>query len=344
MLIKHLQRRLSGLVVLLLVGFVGVAHAETPYPDGLYAELHTSQGIIVLRLEFDQAPITVANFVGLAEGTKKSNKPMGTRFYDGLIFHRVIKDFMIQGGDPTGTGRGGPGYRFPDEFHPDLRHKGPGVLSMANSGPHTNGSQFFITHKATPWLDNRHTVFGQVIQGQKVVNAIQKSDVLERVVIVRVGEKAENFKADQATFEQLVAKATGTNEAQGKKARDDFLAKLQKQYPGKLHTTASGLRYIVLTKGSGPKPTKGTRIQVHYTGKLLDGKVFDSSVRRGKPFAFNVGAGRVIKGWDEALLDMRKGGKRLLIIPSHLAYGDRGSPPIIPPKATLIFEVELVDF
>lgn len=333
-----------GLVAVLLVAFMSSAYAEAPYPDGLYAEIHTAKGTIVIRLEFEKVPLTVANFVGLAEGTKTSSKPDGTPFYDGIAFHRVIKDFMIQGGDPMGTGRGGPGYRFPDEFHPALKHDGPGVLSMANAGPNTNGSQFFITHKATPWLDNKHAVFGRVIKGQDVVNAIVKGDIMEKVVIVRVGDEAKNFKADQATFDQLVAKTVEANKARARKAQDAFLADLQKQYPGKLKTTASGLIYVVIKEGSGPKPKPGTQIQAHYTGKFLDGKVFDSSVRRGKPFAFNVGTGRVIKGWDEALVDMRKGEKRILVVPSHLAYGDRGYPPVIPPKATLVFEVELVDF
>lgn len=331
-------------LAVLLAGLVAGASAQAPYPDGLYAEIHTAKGTIVLQLEFEKTPLTVTNFVGLAEGAKKSNKPEGAPFYNGLVFHRVIKDFMIQGGDPQGSGRGGPGYRFPDEFHPDLKHRGPGILSMANAGPNTNGSQFFITHKATPWLDGRHTVFGHVVKGQEVVDAIAKGDVMEKVVIVRVGEKAKQFKADQATFDQLVAQTAAANEAKAKRVSADFLAGLEKQYPGQLQSTDSGMTYVVLKEGSGPKPQKGTMIQAHYTGKFMDGKVFDSSMRRGKPFSFNVGNGRVIKGWDEALLDMRKGEKRLLVVPSHLAYGDRGYPPVIPPKTTLVFEVELVGF
>ncbi len=333
-----------SLLIVLLVALGAPAHAAAPYPEGLYAEIDTTRGTIVLRLDYDKVPLTVANFVGLAEGTKASNKPAGTRFYDGLTFHRVIKGFMIQGGDPTGTGRGGPGYRFPDEIRPDLKHDGPGVLSMANAGPNTNGSQFFITHKATPWLDGRHTVFGRVIQGQDVVNAIAKGDVMQKVVIVRVGEAAERFKVDQAVFERLLAQAVAAHEAKSQQALDAFLAELEQQYPGKVQTTPSGLTYVVVREGEGPTPPRGTRIQAHYTGKFLDGKVFDSSVRRGRPFAFNVGQGRVIKGWDEALLDMRKGEKRILVVPSHLAYGARGYPPVIPPNATLVFEVELVHF
>ena len=318
--------------------------AQDSYPDGLYAEMRTSKGLIVLRLAYQEAPLTVVNFVGLAEGTKESNKPLGTPFYNGLTFHRVIADFMIQGGDPEGSGRGGPGYRFADQINPDLRHDGPGVLSMANAGPDTNGSQFFITHKATPWLDGKHAVFGRVVQGQDVVNAIEQGDILETLKIVRVGDAANAFKADQATFDGMIAAITSAEEAQARQEYDTAMAVLEEAHPGQMQTTESGLKYIVVEAGNGPKPQAGTLIRAHYTGKFLSGRVFDSSVQRGQPFEFEVGMGRVIKGWDEALLDMQKGEKRILVIPSHLGYGERGYPPIIPPRATLVFDVELVDF
>ena len=336
--------QIAALTSVLFAALVVPAGAQGAYPDGLYAEMHTSKGLIVLDLAYEEAPMTVVNFVGLAEGTKDSNKPAGTPFYDGTTFHRVVDNFMIQGGDPQGSGRGGPGYQFPDEIHPDLRHDGPGVLSMANAGRNTNGSQFFITHKATPWLDGKHAVFGRVVQGQDVVNAIEQGDKLEKLTIVRVGDAAKAFKADQATFDGMIAEIAAAEEAHAKKEYDTAMAVLEDAYPGQMQATESGLMYIIVVAGDGPKPQPGTRIKAHYTGKFLSGRVFDSSVQRGEPFDFEVGMARVIKGWDEALLDMQKGEKRILIIPSHLGYGERGYPPVIPPRATLVFDVELVDF
>ena len=336
--------QIAALASLLFASLVVPASAQDTYPDGMYAEMQTSKGLIVIRLAYEESPLMVVNFVGLAEGTKDSNRPLGTPFYDGLTFHRVIANFMIQGGDPEGSGRGGPGYSFPDQISSELRHDGPGVLSMANAGPNTNGSQFFITHKATPWLDGKHAVFGRVIQGQDVVNAIAQGDILETLKIVRVGDAANAFKADQATFDGMIAEITAAEDAHAKEQYDTAMTVLEEAYPGQMQTTESGLMYIVVEAGEGPKPQPGTSIRAHYTGKFLSGRVFDSSVQRGEPFEFEVGMGRVIKGWDEALLDMQKGEKRILVIPSHLGYGERGYPPIIPPRATLVFDVELVDF
>ena len=320
--------------------------AETKLDDGLYAKIITSKGDITVQLEFEKTPLTVTNFVGLAEGTKDFNDSKGRtsgRYYDGLEFHRVIDNFMIQGGCPLGSGTGGPGYKFPDEFNPSLRHDRPGVLSMANAGPATNGSQFFITHVPTPWLDNKHTVFGYVVEGQDVVNAIKKGDKIRRVEIIRIGEKANAFKADQESFDKLLNERDKGRLAREKEQREKEMLTIKEKWPN-AKTTDSGLMYEVVTKGSSDtKPGPGDMVSAHYTGMFLDGSKFDSSVDRGEPIRFPVGAGRVIKGWDEALLDMTKGEKRILIIPPDLAYGSQGRGPI-PPNSTLVFEVELLDF
>lgn len=315
--------------------------------DGLYAKFVTSKGDIICRLEYEKTPMTVVNFVGLAEGSKTFTGPkqMATgRYYDGLTFHRVIKDFMIQGGCPLGNGTGGPGYTFPDEFDPTLKHDRPGILSMANAGPGTNGSQFFITHVPTPWLDGKHTVFGQVVSGQDVVNAIEKGDKLNKVEILRIGAKAEEFKTDQAAFDRLLQQFREAGEKAAKAKEEKSLTLISKNWPTAI-TTPSGLKYVLVQEGTGTsKPPKGAVVTAHYTGTLLDGNKFDSSRDREQPFQFPVGVGRVIKGWDEAFLDMKKGEKRILIIPPDLAYGKRGAPGAIPPDATLVFDVELLDF
>ncbi len=306
--------------------------------DGLYSKIKSSKGDILLRLEFEKTPGTVGNFVALAEGNmENSAKPQGQKYYDGLKFHRVIPDFMVQGGCPQGTGTGNPGYSFEDEFHSDLKHDKPGILSMANAGPGTNGSQFFITHVPTPWLDNKHTVFGEVIEGQDVVDAIAQDDVLESVEIIRVGSDAEAFNAIEAfrTFE-------GAREQRIADAKAKMDAELDKIAAG-FEKTDSGLRYQIIQKGSGAKASQGKNISVHYKGQLADGRVFDSSYERKQPIDFTVGVGQVIKGWDEGLQLLQVGDKARLVIPSHLAYGSQGAGGVIPPDATLIFDVELMD-
>ena len=306
--------------------------------DGLYAKFNTSKGEILVALEYKKTPGTVGNFVSLAEGNlENSVKPQGTPYYDGLKFHRVIPDFMIQGGCPQGTGSGNPGYQFDDEFHVDLKHDGPGVLSMANAGPGTNGSQFFITHVATPWLDNMHTVFGKVIEGQDVVDAIAQGDKIESLEIIRVGDEAKAYNSVEAfrTFEGSREKRLEEEKKAARKALD----KLAKGF----EETKSGLRYQIIQKGSGKKAEKGNMVSVHYKGQLEDGTVFDSSYKRNEPIDFQVGVGQVISGWDEGILLLQVGDKARFVIPSDLGYGSRGAGGVIPPNATLIFDVELMD-
>lgn len=311
--------------------------------DGLYAKFNTSKGVIITQLFYKKVPMTVINFAGLAEGTVHSSRGPGKKYYDGLVFHRVINNFMIQGGDPTGTGRGGPGYQFADEFHPELKHSGPGILSMANAGPNTNGSQFFITHKATPWLDNKHSVFGKVVQGQEIVDKIEKGDKIITLEIIRKGADAKKFKTDLHSFEAAMQKIEARKEMERNMDQMKFESEMKKTYPDAVGTE-SGLMYVITEKGSGETPKKGAKVTVHYTGKFLDGKVFDSSVKRGTPFEFSLGVGQVIKGWDIGVSQMQKGSKSTLLIPYWLAYGEGGYPGAIPPKSHLIFDVELIDF
>ncbi|MCC8358561.1 peptidylprolyl isomerase [Salinimicrobium sediminilitoris] len=305
--------------------------------DGLYAKLHTTRGEITIKLDHEKTPGTVGNFVGLAEGNLENEaKPQGQPYYDGLKFHRVIPDFMVQGGDPKGTGVGGPGYQFEDEIHPDLKHDRPGILSMANAGPGTNGSQFFITHVATPWLDGKHTVFGHVVEGQDVVNAIKQGDTIDKVEIIREGESAKNYNAVESFRQFNGAKAE--REAAAKKQQEEMMGELAQGF----EKTDSGLRYKMIAEGNGKKAEKGQTVSVHYKGMLPDGTVFDSSYKRKQPIEFPLGKGHVIEGWDEGIQLLKEGDKARFVIPSNLAYGSRGAGGVIPPDATLVFDVELV--
>ncbi|APG58900.1 peptidylprolyl isomerase [Christiangramia salexigens] len=306
--------------------------------DGLYAKFHTSKGEILAELEYQKTPGTVGNFVGLAEGKIENKaKSQGEPYYDGIKFHRVIPDFMVQGGDPQGTGVGGPGYKFDDEIHPDLKHDAPGKLSMANAGPGTNGSQFFITHVETPWLDGKHTVFGSVVEGQEIVDKIEQGDKIEKLEIIRKGEAAENFDAAGAFKDFNAEKAQ--REAEEKKKAEAELDKIATGF----ERTESGLRYKIIQKGDGKKAEKGNSVSVHYKGQLADGTVFDSSYKRNKPLEFPIGVGHVIPGWDEGIQLLQVGDKARMVIPSHLAYGERGAGGVIPPNAVLVFDVELMD-
>lgn len=356
--------KLKNIAVLITTLLIGTTFAQKDKKEGLFAEFKTSKGTIVLDLAFKKAPITVANFVSLAEGKNAFVKEESKKkpFYDGLKFHRVIANFMIQGGDPLGTGAGDPGYKFTDEFS-DLLHSGPGVLSMANSGPNTNGSQFFITHKDTPWLDGKHTVFGHVVEGQDVVDAIKQNDIIEKVTIIRKGRDAKKFKAEKifsnymknkdaenkkiAALNETAKKNISKIQEEEKKAKaaieakklEETKLKIEKEFENAT-VTPSGLKYIVLQEGTGNQPTATSNVKVHYTGMFLDGKVFDSSVERGTPIDF--GLNQVIKGWTEGVQLMKEGAKYKFYIPANLAYGERGAGGVIPPNTDLLFEVELL--
>ena len=354
--------------------------------EGIFATIATNKGDIVLELEYKKAPVTVANFIALAEGkntfvTQENLKEKP--FFDGLKFHRVIKDFMIQGGDPSGNGSGGPGYAFKDEFT-DLKHDKPGILSMANSGPTTNGSQFFITHKATPWLDGKHTVFGHVTEGMSIVNAIVQNDVVTKITIVRKGALAQKFDAPKVFADYFNNKSEDQKKqdlvnAENKAKQAAIEAEAKKAYTEKYGpviaakkayftatkatatTTPSGLTYKITEKGTGIKPTNGTQFYFHYAGYFEDGTLFDSSYETvSKSYgkfdanraaqngyqAFPFEAGKkdgMIPGFIEGLENMAFGDKAVVFIPSNLAYGERGAGGVIPPNTTLVFELEMLE-
>lgn len=340
--------------------------------DGLFADIQTTEGDIIVRLEYEKTPVTVANFVSLAEGENPfvADSLKGKKYYDGIIFHRVIKDFMIQGGDPTGTGRGNPGYKFMDEFNDSLVHDKKGIISMANSGPTTNGSQFFITHKETPFLNGRHTVFGEVVEGLDVVDSIANVKtsqdpmtkdkpvvdvVMNKVEIVRNGKEAKNFDAVQVMSDYFAEEEAKI--AAFEKIKSDFAASVQKQKE-EAKELPSGLKMLSLKKGEGEKPTVGEQVLVHYAGYLEDGTLFDSNYedvaakynkfderrKQGggyEPMAMDYSPdASIIAGFKEGLLNMQVGDKVRIFVPSHLGYGPQGAGPI-PPNSDLVFDLEI---
>jgi cyclophilin family peptidyl-prolyl cis-trans isomerase len=299
--------------------------------------------------------MTVGNFVGLAEGNLHimDTCHYTTPFYNGLKFHRVINDFMIQGGDPSGNGSGGPKHRFYDEIDPSLKHSGPGIMSMANAGPATNGSQFFITHKETPWLDGKHSVFGHVIKGQEVVNAIAQGDEMSSVKIIRVGKEAESWDASKAfmdVYTKIKSKEKAKEEAFSKIAamsEDEYkkfmFEKVKKNNP-KAKQSASGLVYVIEKSGEAARPASGSKMTIHYRGTFLaDGKQFDASYDRGQPMEFSYKVNRMIPGFEEGLGMLGKGAKAKLVIPYFQAYGKDGRPGAIPPYSDLVFDIEVMD-
>lgn len=353
-------------MILFSFAFVATSFANSPakkkdkpkkvkLEKGIYAEMTTNKGVILIQLEYEKTPMTVANFVGLAEGdfTVEDSIKYTESFYDGLVFHRVMNNFMIQGGDPDGNGSGGPQHRFYDEIDTSLVHSGPGILSMANSGPSTNGSQFFITHKDTPWLNGKHTVFGHVISGMDVVNSIVQGDTIVELKIVRKGRTAKKWNATEE-FAAVYDSLKGIEIAQ-KAMYDKIAAMSEEEYKTFMYNeilkdfpmakqSASGLVYIIENEGEGAKGVSGASMTIHYKGTFrVSGDKFDSSYDRNQPMTFNYLEQRMIPGFEEGIAMLGKGGKAKLIIPYFGAYGAQGRPGAIPPYSDLVFDIEIVE-
>jgi peptidyl-prolyl cis-trans isomerase A (cyclophilin A) len=332
--------RIKNIAATCILAAIIVSCKGNGLPAGLFARLVTPKGDIVIQLEYEKAPLTVGNFVGLAEG--KLDAVKGKKFFDGLTFHRVVADFVIQSGDPNGDGSGGPGYEFPNEIAPDLKYDAEGIVGMANAGPNTNGSQFFITMKAVPELDGGYSIFGKVVQGMDVVKKIAQGDKITKVEIIRNGALAKAFKADQAAWNAREAPITAAikKAAEDKRAAD--LAAIKQKWPD-LVADADGIFQKTLKTGTGNTPKSGETVSVSYKGMFIDGKIFDQSDIHGGPVDFQVGVGQIIPGWDKVVMTMKKGEKRMIVIPPELAYGSRGSPGgPIGPDSYLAFELELV--
>ena len=362
----------------LLLPLLLVACKSAKYPnlkDGLYADIQTNYGDMLAELYYKTTPGTVANFVSLAEGTNTyvADSLKGKRYYDGTKSHRVIKNFMLQAGDRTATGEGDPGYKFADEFVDTLRYTRKGQLGMANSGPATNGSQFFITEVATDWLNFRHTIFGQVIQGEDVISKITSVKtgaqdrpvdpvVIKKVEIIRVGKDAQKWDAPKV-FDAFMKEQNA--KAQKLESQKENNLALMAEQEAKAVAQPSGIKILKLKEGNGIKPQIGSDVLVNYAGFLrATGDLFDTNIaeiakendaydaaRAADPqygyipyawkYSPEVG---LIAGFKEALLSMKVGDRIRVFIPSALAYGKQGfGNGVIPPDADLMFEIEIVD-
>ena len=359
----------------IIASFYSCKEENNNLPDGLYAKIETNKGEIIVQLDYEKAPITVANFVSLVEGKNEfvTNENIKNRpFYDGLKFHRVIENFMIQGGDPLGTGSGDAGYHFKDEIT-DLRFDKGGVLAMANNGPATNSSQFFITHIETPWLDGKHTIFGHVVgNGMEAVNKILQDDYMSKVTIIRNGDAAKKFDAVKVFHDYFAVEAENQKkqaaiDAENKRIFNekyktviDAKVKSFAALKAKATTTKSGLQFVITKKSGGAKPKAGTGIFIHYAGFLENGTLFDSSIesvcktfgtfdpnraaQNGyQPIPFQAGKkDGMIPGFIEGIEQLSFGDKAVIFIPSKLGYGEAGAGGVIPPNANIIFEIELL--
>jgi len=354
--------RVSMLGLVVAVVCAQPAPAQTPYPVGLYGEIHTPKGMIVIRLEFERTPMTVANFVGLAEGTVENAVfPLGRRFFDGSTFHRVVAGHVIQGGSPAVEDAEGSGKPIPNEIDTTLSHRLPGTVGMASSGPHTATSQFYITLGDRAYLDGNYVLFGEVVRGMEVVDAIVRDDAIDSVRIVRVGERAAAFRPTTASWQELVDAVRERVTAQEERRRIAEAEHVRRNWPNAV-ATDSGWRYAVLQPGTGGLPFAGDTLTVRYTGHTVGGLRFQSSGESGQPdwpvpgadrgntFRYVVGTSELTPGLDQAIAQMKAGERRVVIVPAAMAYGISGyyapSVPgqrrfVISPHTLLIYEIEV---
>ncbi len=379
------MKLINKTVLLMTLGLlITTSSCQDKYPDledGLYAEFVTTKGTMVAKLEYEKVPVTVANFVALAEGNHPLVKEeyKGKKYYNGITFHRVMDGFMIQGGDPTATGSGDPGYRFEDEFDPDLIHDRPGILSMANSGPGTNGSQFFITEVPTPWLDNKHAVFGELVIGLDVQDSISnvqtskpdnkplKDVVINELNIIRKGLSTKSFDAPKVFTEglpklaerQRIMKEEARKKVEEKAAiaREKFL-KDNENLKGRVENFQTGISMIYTKESQGVKPKSTDNVLINCAGYFTNGDLFyttwkEIAQKYGKyneqmdqqgmykpfPMIYNETA-TLVPGFREAMLNMNVGDMARVYIPSYLGYGERGYGPV-PPNTDLIFDIEI---
>ncbi|MFT6095500.1 MAG: peptidylprolyl isomerase [Nonlabens sp.] len=376
------MKKIHGLLAIIALVFIA-SSCEDKYPDvedGIYAEIQTNKGIMFAQLYYQEAPISSANFIALAEGKHPlvNDSLKGKPFYDGLIFHRVMKDFMIQGGDITGTGSGDIGYKFDQEVTDTLKHDSKGILSMANSGPDTNGSQFFIMHKENPSLDMRYNVFGKVVKGIEVVDSIAMtpvdgqrpvdSMVMQKISIIRKGKEAKKWDAVK-TFEEAISAAEAKKEEAAKLAAERKAAapaartaKSEDLMTLKAKATKlpnSNVMVYIKTEGTGLKPAEGVSVLMDYSGFFMNGTLFDSSILEIAQQFDNINARKeqmgayapmpvqysssvgMVQGFKDAMLSMNYGDEIVAFIPSDLAYGERGAGGVIPPNTDLVFEMKI---
>lgn len=332
-------KRIS-LLFLMVFSFSAVfAQEEAPLAPGLYAKLAVEEGDLIFKLYEKEAPLSVMSFVGLTEGTILPNED-GSPYYSNLSFYRVIKDYSLFSGDPENTGEGHTGIAFPQSEVPSLDLGNRGVLALQGYPGISQAGNFFITLMGDAFLNQVYTPFGKIVSGDDLLDNIKRNDVVKSIEILRVGSDAESYRVDEETLQAALNEAK-KKELETIKVTQPDLAKVLETFPS-YEKTETGIFYYIRYEGYGEKPRAGNRVSVHYTGKLLNGQVFDSSVQRGTPFSLEIGKDAVISGWVETLMDMKPGENRVVVIPPELAYGSRGAGGSIPPDAWLIFEIQLL--